>query len=286
MSSDKLGKTDFTRILIYLLCTGIGLLGLLYPLIFPGLVEAGIGSQARAAELPLMLTLLLAVCVVVMLYELQGQSVDTKLVSLLGLLVSINAALRFLEVAIPGPGGFSPIFFLIVLTGYVFGGRFGFLMGSLTIFVSALVTGGVGPWLPSQMFAAGWAGMSAPLCKPAVKSLRLKGRFGEVLLLAVFGALWGIIYGIIMNLWSWPFISGPAEQYWQPGISGVETIKRYLLYYLVTSLVWDLARAAGNFLFILLFGGAALRVLCRFRRKFHFQYNPTQPLETVEKPHI
>ena len=196
--------------------------------------------------------------------------------------MSINAALRFLEVAIPGPGGFSPIFFLIVLTGYVFGGRFGFLIGSLTIFVSALVTGGVGPWLPSQMFAAGWAGMSAPLCRIVVSKLGIKGQFSEVMILAVFGALWGILYGMILNLWSWPFISGPTAQFWQPGISWIETLKRYLVYYLVTSLVWDLARAIGNFLFIMLFGGATLKALRRFKRKFSFQYNPTQSMDMLE----
>jgi energy-coupling factor transport system substrate-specific component len=232
--------------------------------------------------MPLMLTLLLAICVLVMLYEVQGGSLDPKFVALLGLLVSINAALRFLEAAIPGPGGFSPIFFLIVLSGYVFGGKFGFLIGSLTIFVSALVTGGVGPWLPSQMIAAGWAGMSAPLCRPVVRAIGIKGRSGEVVILAVFGAFWGILYGMILNLWSWPFISGPAAQFWQPGISWAETLKRYLLYYLVTSLVWDLARAIGNLVFIMLFGGATLKVLRRFKRKFSFQYFPTQSMDMLE----
>ena len=282
MFSRESGVGNLTSILIYALSTIIGLMGLLYPLIFPSLMEAVFNTQPRTVEMPLMLTLLLAICVVVMLYEVQGRSVDAKFVALLGLLVSINAALRFLEVAIPGPGGFSPIFFLIVSTGYVFGGRFGFLIGSLTIFVSALVTGGVGPWLPSQMFAAGWAGMSAPLCRIAVSKLGIKGQFSEVMILAVFGALWGILYGMILNLWSWPFISGPTAQFWQPGISWIETLKRYLVYYLVTSLVWDLARAIGNFLFIMLFGGATLKALRRFKRKFSFQYNPTQSMDMLE----
>ena len=36
-------------------------------------------------------------------------------------------------------------------------------MGALTLFTSAIITGGVGPWLPGQMFVAGWVGMSVRL---------------------------------------------------------------------------------------------------------------------------
>lgn len=270
--------TNLISVLIYSLTTIIGLLAFTYPLLFPALNQLSNNLVPRTAELPAMMTLLLGICLIVLLYEVQGQSVDAKLLALLGLLVSINAALRFLEIAIPGPGGFSPIFFLIVLTGYVFGGRFGFLMGSMTILISALLTGGIGPWLPGQMFAAGWVGMSAPLCRPFVKMISGEGRFREILVLAIFGGFWGFLYGAFMNMWSWPFITGPVNQYWEPGITWLDTIKRYSVYYLVTSLVWDLARAAGNFLFILVFGGPTLRALRRFQSKFSFQYALSKPL--------
>ena len=87
----------------------------------------------------------------------------------------MNSTLRFAEAAIPGPGGFSPIFLLIVLGGYVYGARFGFLLGALTILVSGMLTGGVGPWMPYQMFVAGWTGMAAPLCRPMVRVVGGKG---------------------------------------------------------------------------------------------------------------
>jgi energy-coupling factor transport system substrate-specific component len=80
-------------------------------------------------------------------------------------------------------------------------------------------------------------------------------------------------------LWSWPFITGPVEQYWEPGITWLDAINRYAVYYLVTSLVWDLARTAGNFIFILIFGGPTLRALRRFRSKFSFQYELAQQLK-------
>jgi len=259
--------------LTYGVTTSMGLILFIYPFLFPAITQKSTLGQARLTEMPLFLTLLLALCLVVLLYEVQGQAVDTKLIALLGILVAINSALRFMEIAIPGPAGFSPIFFLIILTGYVFGGRFGFLLGVLTIFVSAIVTGGVGPWLPSQMFAAGWVGMSAPICRPLANKLDGEGKISEVIVLAIFGALWGFGYGVIMNLWTWPFIAGPADQYWQTGISWIETLQRYGAYYLITSLAWDFIRAAGNFLLILLLGAPTLIALRRFKRRFTFTYH-------------
>ena len=196
----------------------MGLILFIYPFLFPAITQKSALGQARLTEMPLLITLLLALCLVVLLYEVQGQAVDTKL------------------------------------------------------FVSAIVTGGVGPWLPSQMFAAGWVGMSAPLCRPLVNKPGGEGKISEVIVLAIFGALWGFGYGVIMNLWTWPFIAGPADQYWQAGISWVETLQRYGAYYLITSLTWDFMRAAGNFLLILLLGAPTLIALRRFKRRFTFTY--------------
>lgn len=259
---------------IYGLSVAIGVLAFLYPFFLPP-AQAGISRPAgHVNDAPLLLTTLITICFVALLVEVQGQSVSAKFVALLGVLVSINSVLRFVEVAIPGPGGFSPIFFLIVLTGYVFGGRFGFLMGALTLVVSALVTGGVGPWLPGQMFAAGWVGLSAPLCRPLVRVFRWENTRSEIIVLAIFGAVWGLIYGAIMNLWFWPFVAGPAEQYWAPGVGPVETVRRYAVFYAVTSFWWDLMRAAGLVALTLLFGRPTLRALRRFYRRFAFEYEP------------
>ena len=226
-----------------------------------------------------MMTFLLGLCLLVILNEAQGQMKNTKLIALLGILVAINSALRFIETAIPGPGGFSPIFFLIILVGYVFGGRIGFLMGALTLLVSALVTGGVGPWLPAQMFTAGWVGMSTILLRILIKPFedrqpgmnRLYTKT-EICILAGFGLSWGFLYGGIMNLWQWPFIVGPQSQSFKAGMGFLATLRHYLAYYLVTSLVWDLLAAAGNVILILALGNPALRALRRFRQRFEFTY--------------
>lgn len=261
---------------IYGLCSAIGVLAFLYPFIAPALRESAMG-QAHANDAPLTLTVLVSLCFLALLLQVQRQAVNAKFVALLGVLVSMNAVLRFLEIIIPIPGGFSPIFFLIVLTGYVYGGRFGFLMGAMTLVVSALITGAMGPWLPFQMFTVSWLGLSAPLCRPVVRLLGGPGRRSEILLLAVFAGLWGLIYGLIMNIWFWPFASGPADQYWQPGIGLGDTLRRYAVFYVTTSLLWDVLRAVGNVLFVFVFGAPTLRALRRFKRRFAYSYQPASP---------
>lgn len=259
---------------IYAVTIGLGVLVFLYPFILPGAVGAQSTNTAHESESPLLYVLLLTLCLSVLLYEVQGGAVKSRQVALLGVLVAINSVLRFIEVAIPGPGGFTPIFFLIIVTGVVFGGRFGFLMGALTLFVSALITGGVGPWLPGQMFTAGWMGMSAALCRPLIAGLRLTGKKAEVWLLMVVGALWGLAYGAIMNLWAWPFVAGPADQYWTPGAGFLDTLQRYGVYYLVTSLAWDLAGSFGNVFLIGVFGAPTLKALRRFEQRLVFSCDP------------
>ncbi|MCB9161966.1 MAG: hypothetical protein H6644_19315 [Caldilineaceae bacterium] len=103
------------------------------------------------------------------------------------MLVAINRALR-LWMWPCLPGGFSPIFFLIVLTGYVYGGRSAF-MGVLTLVVSSLFTGAIGPWLPYQMVTAGWIWPDRTGSAPLVRAVDGAGCWPEVVILAAFGGV-------------------------------------------------------------------------------------------------
>jgi len=259
--------------LIYGLTNGLGLVAFLYPFWRTALPATGQADRAHADDATLVLTVLVLLCFAILLLEVQSQMVNTKTVALLGMLVAINATLRVIDNLLPIPGGFSPIFVLIVLTGYVYGGRFGFLLGALTLLVSALLTGGVGPWLPYQMFTAGLVGMTAPFCRMIGSrgQRAFNGRL-EVGLLAAFGSVWGLLFGAVMNIWFWPFAIGDPMYYWQPGISVSETLRRYLFFYLATSLLWDLFRLAGNGLLILAVGAPVLRILRRFHARFDFTY--------------
>ena len=271
---------------IYLLSGTLGVLAFIYPFFTSGAALAQHGA-AHAQDAPLLTAGLVGLSVVALLVELQGRALSAKTVAMLGVLVAVTSVLRFLEVAFPMPGGFSPIFGPIIIAGYVFGGRFGFLMGTFTLLASGLVTGGIGPWLPYQMFTAGWAGLSAGWLGGASRWLREEFAgpalakeepritpnvsHTDVIVLCGFGFVWGLLYGAIMNIYFWPFAVGPAAQTWEPGIGLGETLARYGVFYVVTSLAWDLARAAGNVVLLLALAKPMIKALHRFRRRFHFQ---------------
>lgn len=246
----------------------LGMMSLLAPFIFSQARRPGL----QTATYPIMVSLIMGLCVLIMLLEAQSSLVDSKMIAFLAVLIAINAALRFLENAIPGPGGFSPIFFLIILTGYTFGSRVGFLMGAMTLLVSGLITGGIGPWLPGQMITAGWVGQSSVLLTIIVNKLGWKGKPIEIVLLAAFGAVWGIVFGMIMNLWFWPFLgAGIGGQSFSQAVSIIENFQRYAAYYLATSFIWDISRSIGNVLIITMMAKPVLKIYQRFKLRFAFE---------------
>lgn len=261
-------KQRLIGILTDLLVFGLGIVSLLAPFIFP----QARNPAAHGAAFPVMVSLIILLGLFIVLLEAQSSILDSKMIAFLGVLIAINAGLRFLENAIPGPAGFSPTFFLIILTGYFFDSRIGFLMGTMTMFVSGLITGGVGPWLPGQMITAGWVGQSAALLKLPINKLGWNDKPIEIVLLACFGAIWGLLYGAIMNLWFWPFLAASPGQIWSQTAGMAENIQRYLAYYLATSVVWDITRAVGNVLVISVMTKPVLKIFQRFYLRFSFQH--------------
>ncbi len=264
--------------LIYALSASIGVLAFISPFLPASRAAAWDAAQGSGAMALVTTTALVTLALTALLVEMHGQAMAAKMVATLGVLTAVASVLRFIEVAVPMPGGFSPIFAPVILAGYVFGGRFGFLMGTFTLLVSALITGGVGPWLPYQMFTTGWVGMTAGWLGRSMGShRRVSGRHlgAEVAVLSGFGAWWGVLYGVIINLYFWPFTAGPTVP-GGPGVEWGQIVNRYAAFYLSTSLVWDLMRAFGNAALIAALGVPTIRSLTRFRRRFHF---------TVESPY-
>jgi energy-coupling factor transport system substrate-specific component len=178
-------------------------------------------------------------------------------VAVLGVLAASAGLMRLLAL----PGGGNGIFFLVILSGAAFGPRFGLLLGLCAMAVSAVVTGGIGPWLPFQMLALGCMGATSGMA--GLLTRRLSPR-AEVVSLAAVGWLWGFGYGAIMNLWFWPFLRDGGPLSWSPGLGLWATLHHYWSFYAATSLAWDAAAALANAGLILLTGGALLRTMRRF----------------------
>ena len=252
---------------ILLLASAIGVAAFVAPFVrFTGAEEAAAAlGGAHAREAPLLFAVLIVLCLGAVLGNLvSGSGMNAKMVAALGVLTAANAVLR----AVPGPAGFSASFLLPLLAGYCYGPTFGYLLGALSIAVSAMLGAGVGPWLPYQMFAAGWVGLTSAWLPDLHRRPRL-----EVILLAVWGLLWGVGFGFVMNLWFWPFVFDPTQAglYWQPGMGAWPAVRRYLTFYVITSLWWDAGRAVGNVVLLALFGASLLRLLRRFGKRFTFE---------------
>ena len=231
---------------------------------------------SRFPQAVLLFSALVAVsALVVLAVAVQTHRLSTRLLAILAALVAVDAVMRL--VIVIGLLGFSPIFFLIIAGGFAMGPSFGFASGALTLLLSAVLTAGLGPWLPYQMLAAGWVGMGAGYLG------RLSGRSTSRLgigLLCCYGAVAGLAYGLLLDLWEWPLLLAPASSQlsWVPGLAVGEIVRRFGTFYLSTSLVYDSFRAAGNVILIALLGRAVITALDRFRRRFLVNWTSRQPV--------
>lgn len=217
-------------------------------------------GQGHHGDAPFVFALVLPVLIAIILSELASGGMDAKALAILGVLSAIGAAIRPMGA---GTAGIETVFFLLVLGGRVYGPGFGFVLGSTTLFASALLTGGVGPWLPFQMLGASWVGMGAGL----LPWRRLTGRL-ELLLLCVYGILAAYLYGFLLNFWFWPFLAADGPLAFAPGGAIVTNLHRFLLFSLATSTWgWDTGRAITNTVAILIVGPSVLFTLRRAARR-------------------
>ncbi|MFF3815613.1 ECF transporter S component [Streptomyces bluensis] len=243
------------------LVSAVGVAGFGWPFLAPPDAQV----NAHAQDAPWLFAGLLVLLVAVVAATISESGLGPKAVAMLGVLAAAGAALRPLGA---GAAGIEPMFFLMVLSGRVLGPGFGFVLGSVTMFASALLTGGVGPWMPFQMLAMGWFTMGAGLL-PGPD--RLRGRT-ELALLAAYGFLAAFVYGTVMNLAGWPFLHQLASTVaFAPDAALATNLTRFLAYCLATSLGWDLGRAAVTVALTLSLGAPVLKALRRATRRAAFE---------------
>jgi len=219
---------------------------------------------------------LVAVSALVVLgVALQTHRLSARLLAVLAALVAIDATLRL--VIVIGVLGFSPIFFLIIAGGFVMGPSFGFASGAMTLLLSAVLTAGLGPWLPYQMLAAGWVGVGAGYLG---RVMRRSTSPRAIAVLCLYAGAAGFVFGLLLDLWEWPLLvaSGSSPLSWVPGAGLATLLRRFGGFYLATSVVYDSFRAAGNVVLVALLGPAVVGALDRFRRRFLLEWAEPDPL--------
>jgi energy-coupling factor transport system substrate-specific component len=242
------------------LTSGISALGFLWPFLISS-------PQARpqwifAIALPFALLLLYA--------SVSNNKLDTKSIALLAVLCAVIAALRPLGT---GAVGIEPMWFVLILAARVFGPSFGFLLGTLSMVLSAFVTGGLGPWVAYQAFAAGWIGLGVGLI-PRI----IRGRT-EILILAIYGIFSAGFFGLAMDLQFWPWTLGTDTQLsYQAGAPISENFSKFLTYHFLSAMAWDIPRAVFTFALIVLTGKPILHTLRRAYTRAAF----LTPIEFVE----
>ena len=124
---------------------------------------------------------------------------------------------------------FKPITALTIITGMYLGGETGFLVGALSAVISNIFAG-QGPWTAFQMLAWGLIGLIAGTASVPLKRHRW--------LLLTYGAVTGIAYSFIMEIWTPLWYSG-----------GFDT--SVYLSALVTAIPYTVSYAVSNFIFLL-----------------------------------
>lgn len=236
-----------------LVASGFSAAGFLWPFLYVG---------ENLPQTQLFFWCAVAISFALVVIQISSQQLDAKSVALLGVLSALIAGLRPLGA---GAVGIEPMWFILILSARVFGASFGFLLGMISMFVSALLTGGIGPWLGYQVFAAAWIGL---LAGALPKTLR-GGR--ELMMLIIYAIFASAAFGILMDLQFWPWALGSSTQLsYLPNGDISENFSRFITFHFATSMAWDIPRAIFTSALIAFAGKAVLSALRRTRTRAAF----------------
>lgn len=174
-------------------------------------------------------------------FERKEKSIN-KLI-LIAAMTAIAVVGRFVFYALPG---FKPVTAIVVIIAIYFGSEAGFMVGALTAVISNFYFG-QGPWTPFQMFTWGLIGFIAGLPAKCLKENRA--------MLLSYGALSGVLFSLIMDMWS---------TLW---IDGFFSLARYKAL-IITSLGYTVMYAVSNVVFLCLLEKPIGKKLDRIKTKY------------------
>lgn len=122
----------------------------------------------------------------------EKKNVGTKRMVAASVMTALCFAGRFIPV-------FKPVAAIIIITAMYMGSEAGFFVGAMTALISNFYFG-QGPWTPFQMLGWGIIGFTAGVLPKLLKKNRP--------LLLIFGAVSGILYSLVMDIWNVLWYSG------------------------------------------------------------------------------
>lgn len=150
----------------------------------------------------------------------EKKSTGTRRLVIAAIMTSLCFIGRFIPIL-------KPITALTIITALYLGGETGFLVGAMTAIISNLYFGH-GPWTAFQMLAWGIIGLIAGFISEPLKKSKP--------LLIVYGALAGMMYSFIMDIWTvlWYNNGFDIKLY----LSALFTAIPYTISYIVSNIVF------------------------------------------------
>lgn len=179
---------------------------------------------------------------IIMLFSFEKREYSLNYLVMIATISSFAAVGRILFASI---ASVQPMTFIVMITGYTWGSRSGFLVGMIGAFISNLYLG-QGPWTPWQMIGWGMCGLLAGLLGKRQNSFKL---FPFLILVA----LGGLFFGATMNLWHWLAFTYPLN--WKA-----------LVAIFASSFPLDILHAVSNIIFTLILAKPFYNILFRFKK--------------------
>lgn len=187
-------------------------------------------------------TVVAVIALLVLYHGMEQEPVKPQEVALIATLSSVAAAGR---VVLAGLASVQPATFIIMISGYVYGTRIGFMVGSITALVSNFFLG-QGPWTPWQMICWGLCGILGALLG------RNQAHFQRIRF-TILAGMCGYLFSWMINLWYWLAFIYPL------------TVKTLFTVF-AGSFLFDTFHAASNVAFSLILGPSFYSILLRYKR--------------------
>lgn len=165
-----------------------------------------------------------ALSLIACLISIENKPTSLRRLVAVGVMTAISVVGRLIFAPIPG---FKPVTAVTVLCAMYFGPSGGFMCGALSALISNLYFG-QGPWTPIQMFTWGLIGLIAGFLSKPLKNSKI--------ILSIYGAVSGIVYSLILDIWSVQWFSGGFST--SLYLAAVYTSLPFMLVYMVSNVIF------------------------------------------------